>query len=450
MTGLHSVVSTPKPHDFGEWLQVRADMQAQEKRNTWLDPDGGVCSNEERNLFQLLMARADDYSEWSWEHGAVTNEECDRGFFTVPTGIHKRQGTFDVPIRPAVVSTWLVQKLHAYREENYIPSSPVHARLMSQLSQFTNNIAVMLTIDRTPLPFPYVQMAASLMLIFCLSLPFALTPIFGAGSPVAAFVFSMAYGGLYINACNLRNPFNYETGITGAPINAYIQRLEVVTEGLLYAVNGEYEMAPESAARKKQAGSPRRDEVSNVDLSEIDLDEMNRPLTTIVGGPRLVDSDSSDRIPSEIRRSSMHSPWQTRQEKSRNSSLYTSRDTDISFEDDLSVGTGTSVAKFPLHGLLRRQPTNTPAPETTHNKLVRTCSLDSGTAEHESAGDSAGFERVRPSPPERATLHAHPPVPLEVTSEPCRAHSEGENGEAGASPARLTTKSRSSVQLGAL
>eukprot|EP00658_Telonema_sp_P-2_P073272 TRINITY_DN62325_c0_g1_i1.p1 TRINITY_DN62325_c0_g1~~TRINITY_DN62325_c0_g1_i1.p1 ORF type:complete len:217 (+),score=44.04 TRINITY_DN62325_c0_g1_i1:1-651(+) len=107
----------------------------------------------------------------------------------------------------------------------------------------------MLAIDRTPLPFPYVQMAAALMLIFCLSLPFALTPMFGWGSPFVSLVFAMAYGGLYMNACNLRNPFNYETGITGAPINAYIQRLESVTECLMVAVNGDYASAPVSPKR---------------------------------------------------------------------------------------------------------------------------------------------------------------------------------------------------------
>jgi hypothetical protein len=41
---------------------------------------------------------------------------------------------------------------------------------------------------------------------------------------------------LYINACNLRNPFNYDGTVTGVPINAFIQRLERMSEAAMLQV----------------------------------------------------------------------------------------------------------------------------------------------------------------------------------------------------------------------
>ena len=52
-------------------------------------------------------------------------------------------------------------------------------------------------------------------------------------TPLLGSMFAYAYGGLYINACKLRNPFNNDHGYTGIPINAFIQRLERTTEAVL-------------------------------------------------------------------------------------------------------------------------------------------------------------------------------------------------------------------------
>ena len=74
----------------------------------------------------------------------------------------------------------------------------------------------------------------------------------GNWTPVASAAFAYAYGGLYVNACILRNPFNYDGTSTGVPINAFIQRLEVVSEALL--LQGGYM----DHARKHVRAGPQR------------------------------------------------------------------------------------------------------------------------------------------------------------------------------------------------
>ena len=76
-------------------------------------------------------------------------------------------------------------------------------------------------------------MTATLLVIFCVTFPFALVRFSGWATPVLSALFAYAFGGLYVNACRLRNPFNYDGGSTGIPINAFIQRLERSTEAVL-------------------------------------------------------------------------------------------------------------------------------------------------------------------------------------------------------------------------
>merc|ERR1711871_665373 len=119
----------------------------------------------------------------------------------------------------------------------------MHARAVALMDRYTHHLSEMLQIDRTPLPYSYVQMAATLLVGFCCTMPFALVAQFGAGTPVTAAIIGYAYAGLYINSCTLRNPFNYEGTLTGIPINAFLKRLQRITETLLLDCANEYRQA---------------------------------------------------------------------------------------------------------------------------------------------------------------------------------------------------------------
>eukprot|EP00658_Telonema_sp_P-2_P022280 TRINITY_DN18901_c0_g1_i3.p1 TRINITY_DN18901_c0_g1~~TRINITY_DN18901_c0_g1_i3.p1 ORF type:complete len:172 (+),score=30.89 TRINITY_DN18901_c0_g1_i3:342-857(+) len=153
-----------------------------------------------------------------------------------------------ISVRPAVVHTWMVRHVARLYSEGLVPSAPVHAFMLQEIDEYTSHFATFQTVDRTPLPFSYVQMTCLVMNIFVLTLPLALQSEFGWGTPFVAACFAYCYTGLYINSCTLRNPFNYDKTLTGAPINAFIQRLEKQTEAVLMDVNDLYEreMPPSS------------------------------------------------------------------------------------------------------------------------------------------------------------------------------------------------------------
>jgi hypothetical protein len=75
-------------------------------------------------------------------------------------------------------------------------------------------------------------------MIFVLTVPFAMQPILTYLTPLGAVVFAYAYGGLYVNACNMRNPFNFGAKSTAIPIKAFIKRLENMTKAVLLAKSG--------------------------------------------------------------------------------------------------------------------------------------------------------------------------------------------------------------------
>ena len=128
-----------------------------------------------------------------------------------------------------------MQKLDRYFKKKWLSSGPVHAGLLKSLEKYTAATSTLLNVDRTPLPYCYVQvnrshvslshsvtlssyhplrlrlrmkMTSTLLVVFVLSLPFSLAESLGAATPAVAALVAYAYGGLYINACNLRNPFN--------------------------------------------------------------------------------------------------------------------------------------------------------------------------------------------------------------------------------------------------
>jgi len=343
---------------------VRADIQARSNRTTWLDPNGSICTNQERVAFMKLTGRVAK-REWAYHH---PKRKGGFGHLVNMFGQGQLSGRFEVSLRPAVVQMWLAEKILEYatggaraaeaaaaaaeaaavaavaaaaaaavevgatspmpsvdegvdgggggnssnsssnsghlrhssggsgrgsgdisaaaprlrlRDQqrataaataaaaaaqaqaaaaaarggiavHLAASSAVHARLLNSLDTYASNMGVMLTVDRTPLPYVYVQMASVLLTVFVLSLPFALLKSMGWATPVVGAIFAYAYGGLYINACILRNPFNYDGTSTGVPINAFIQRLEVASEALL--LQGGY---MEQAGRHVRAGPQR-------------------------------------------------------------------------------------------------------------------------------------------------------------------------------------------------
>merc|ERR1740133_749981 len=142
-----------------------------------------------------------------------------------------------------MVQMWLSQKLDEYWTAGWIASPPVHARSIALLDRYTRHMSEMMQIDRTPLPFSYVQMAATLLVAYCCLMPFAIVDHFGGAfkTPLIAALVAYAYSGLYINACCMRNPFNYEGTLTGIPINVFLQRMQRVTETLLCDCSMDYE-----------------------------------------------------------------------------------------------------------------------------------------------------------------------------------------------------------------
>jgi len=213
-------------------FEVRADIQARQNRFTWLDEDGSICTDQERNKFRIAVQRHTDNHEQEWDFSHFQTGENFLVGMLVPFNCWcvMKRGTFHITTRPALVAMWLMQKLDKYCEDGYIRSPPVHARMMATLSKYTDHICPMVQVDRTPLPFSYVHMAAFLIVSFCLTLPFCLVEHFGNWTPLVSGWLAMAYGGLYINGCNLRNPFNFECTRTGIPINVFVQRLERCTE----------------------------------------------------------------------------------------------------------------------------------------------------------------------------------------------------------------------------
>jgi len=68
----------------------------------------------------------------------------------------------------------------------------------------------------------------------------------GKATPIGAALFAYAYYGLYVNACQLCNPFNYDKTLTGVPINAFIQRLDALTGAALLDCNEAYGVEEEA------------------------------------------------------------------------------------------------------------------------------------------------------------------------------------------------------------
>ena len=212
--------------------EVRADIQARKNRYTWLDPDGGVCTDEERNKFLVATDRWSQ-REWTYSHaGRIPSLGCE-----------EKGGRFMVTVRPAVVQTWISKRLCYYASIGVLGAnaSPLQAQLLGLMEQYTRHLSTFITIDRTPMPFSYVQMTATILLLFIFTLPLSLVETLGQATPFGAALFAYAYYGLYVNACQLCNPFNYDKTLTGVPINAFIQRLDALTGAALLDCNDEYQ-----------------------------------------------------------------------------------------------------------------------------------------------------------------------------------------------------------------
>ena len=317
--------------------EVRADIQARQNRATWLDPEGGISTVAEQRQFLRAATRIPE-REWGYE--SVTGVGGLARSVLQPLGVNLSCGRFEIAVRPAMVHASLVHLLDVFYRKDWLPNAPVHAALLASLERYAGHMRTMMTVDRTPLPYSYVQMTSSLLFLFVLTLPFSFAEALGALTPLVAAIFAYAYGechgtvpavryayaygachdrsrsrsrrrggratshgvlrvcaytdtlssprrlaerratrrarwsvhcaalglgppssvralfvrtncthppgrlsaagGLYINACNLRNPFNYDGTVTfnydGLPINAFIQRLERMSEAAMLQV----------------------------------------------------------------------------------------------------------------------------------------------------------------------------------------------------------------------
>jgi hypothetical protein len=100
--------------------EVRADIQCRENRNTWLDPNGGVCSPAERTAFlRIEDCLANPVKEWAYHHPRRQCFECvgsllHQCFNAEVATSANADGSFTTPIRPMVVQQWLLSHIHQF------------------------------------------------------------------------------------------------------------------------------------------------------------------------------------------------------------------------------------------------------------------------------------------------------------------------------------------------
>ena len=73
---------------------VRADIQARSNRTTWLDPNGSICTNQERLTFTRLTRRVTK-REWAFHHPKSKNTA---GHMMNFMGLGTETGRFEVSL----------------------------------------------------------------------------------------------------------------------------------------------------------------------------------------------------------------------------------------------------------------------------------------------------------------------------------------------------------------
>ena len=142
-------------------------IQARKNRYTWLDPNGGVCTDDERFKFFVATDRWSQ-REWTYSHA---------GRLVPSLGCDDKSGRFMVTVRPSVVQTWIARRMCYYASIGVLGgnSAPLQAQLMTSIDQYTRHLSTFLTIDRTPMPFSYVQVPPS-RIKYARRCPKSLTP----------------------------------------------------------------------------------------------------------------------------------------------------------------------------------------------------------------------------------------------------------------------------------
>ena len=84
--------------------EVRADVQARENRNTWLDPDGGVCTPAERTSFFAVQAI---FSFYSVERPLGLGELGFSGYLLVLLGFFSGIHLFTFRLLPRILWCWV-------------------------------------------------------------------------------------------------------------------------------------------------------------------------------------------------------------------------------------------------------------------------------------------------------------------------------------------------------
>merc|ERR1719409_426434 len=127
--------------------------------------------------------------------------------------------------RPCVVAQWLTFRLHSHIKQGQLPH-PLLKCVEQNISEFTSAWMACEKIQKTPVPFPHVQVIHFSLLAFLASMPFTIAHLFAWGTPVAALVVSFVFLGINEASASVESPFATDTHNENVlPLDGYGEEL---------------------------------------------------------------------------------------------------------------------------------------------------------------------------------------------------------------------------------
>ena len=125
----------------------------------------------------------------------------------------------DVPSAADAVLNQMTREIAAWAHEGYLTDVQV-SMLEQKLASLAAIQAACERIHSTPLPYAYTLLFQRTAWLYCLSLPFALAPSAGWGTPLATTIIAYTFFGLDALICELEEPFGLETN--DLPLDALV------------------------------------------------------------------------------------------------------------------------------------------------------------------------------------------------------------------------------------
>ena len=125
---------------------------------------------------------------------------------------------------PNAITQTIAEKLNLAIDRgwtNHFYNTVMH----NSLTEFTNVFGACERIFKTPFPIPYRILAHRLVVAYCLSLPFAVVPVWGFFSPFIMLFVSYVYFALAAIADELRDPFGID--FNDLALNAICRTIEI-------------------------------------------------------------------------------------------------------------------------------------------------------------------------------------------------------------------------------